>query len=62
MCPACLTTLAAIVTGATSVSGLTAVVVNKLRDSTGTTTNAILSRSIKETDHDHDHQAQDRNT
>ncbi len=37
MCPACLTTLALIATGATSTGGLAALAVNKLRKLTGTT-------------------------
>lgn len=52
MCPACLTTLALIVTGSTSVGGLTALAMNKLCNLTGTTKIAILSSSKKETDHD----------
>jgi hypothetical protein len=47
MCPACLTTLALIVTGTSSTGGLTALAMNKLCNSTGTTTIATQSPSRK---------------
>jgi hypothetical protein len=62
MCPACLTTLALIATGSTSVGGLTAFAVNMLYSSTDTTTIAIPSPSKRRPGYDHDDEAQDRNT
>ena len=41
MCPACLTTLALIARGSTSVGSLTALAINKVRGSTGRTTIAV---------------------
>jgi hypothetical protein len=55
MCPACLTTLAVIMTGSTAVSGLTAVVVDNLRDSTATRDKRNTMPINKESDHDADH-------
>jgi hypothetical protein len=61
MCPACLTTLALIVTGSTSVGSLTAFAMNKLCNPTDITTIPIPSLK-RRPDHDHDDEAQDRDS
>lgn len=44
MCPACLATLAMVVMGASSTSGLAALVVNTLRSNTSAKSNVAISK------------------
>jgi hypothetical protein len=58
MCPACLTTLALIVTGATSTGGLTALAVSRRKNTRKETISNVSERRTQDVNQ-HDHKSED---